>query len=306
MSGAEILAAIVIVGEAADTVSKVVNAMQTTKDFVESFQGKKNHSQDVQNYVDGAKESIIAEINAVEFQGYMNLVNRAASWWYECQSNIQLFGIDKHTVTDTDGELKQFADDIHNEIGPLDGLKVWIEGDRPRPQKDKMLGFYLLFYAIRHSMRFTYETFFLVRTGNYSATFEETAQTLEDAKKALQKRFDEYKIFRASQLINIVPITEGVPGAQTFEYLIRTDIGGDDLIPNLTNALWISLTPDASTEKVRKDAIKHYWRVSDLGKRSIDDLFKSWTQAHTAALLLRHVSVDEGREYYNLPLGGYT
>jgi hypothetical protein len=90
MSGAEILAAIAVAAAAADTVSKVVNAMQTTKDFVESFQGKKNHSQDVQNYVDAAKESIIAELNAGEFQGYMNTVNRAALWWYDCQSNIQL------------------------------------------------------------------------------------------------------------------------------------------------------------------------------------------------------------------------
>ncbi|MBE3044635.1 hypothetical protein IMZ48_19155 [Candidatus Bathyarchaeota archaeon] len=41
------------------------------------------------NYIDQAKKSIQADIQAVELQGYMNTINGAALWYYKCQKTIQ-------------------------------------------------------------------------------------------------------------------------------------------------------------------------------------------------------------------------
>ena len=89
MSGAEILAVLVIISDTADTVTKVVTALQTTKDFVDSFSGKKDYSLDLANYIDQAKNSILAEIQAVELQSYMNTISGASLWYYKCQRTIQ-------------------------------------------------------------------------------------------------------------------------------------------------------------------------------------------------------------------------
>src|SRR4051794_22819193 len=90
MSGAEeILAALAIIAAAADTVTKVVDALQTTKNFIDSFSGKNDYSLELENFIDQAKNSILAEIQAVELQEYMNTINGAALWYYRCQKNIQ-------------------------------------------------------------------------------------------------------------------------------------------------------------------------------------------------------------------------
>jgi hypothetical protein len=89
MSGAEVLGVLVIVAAAADTVTKVINALQTGKEFIDSFGGKKDYSLELGDYIDQAKKSILAEIQAVELQGYMETINGAGLWYYKCQKTIQ-------------------------------------------------------------------------------------------------------------------------------------------------------------------------------------------------------------------------
>ena len=65
MSGGEILAALAIISAAADTVTKVIDAFQTGKDFIDSFRGKEDYSHELANYIEQAKKSIQADIQAV-------------------------------------------------------------------------------------------------------------------------------------------------------------------------------------------------------------------------------------------------
>ncbi|EKJ71668.1 hypothetical protein FPSE_08114 [Fusarium pseudograminearum CS3096] len=280
MSGAEILAALAIIEAAADTVTKVVDALQTGKDFIDSFSDKKDYSRELENYIDQAKKSIQAEIQAVELQGYMNVINGAALWYYGCQKTIKEFGISKHTVQDPDGELLHFSQDIMSTIGRLNEMKLWIESDtRPRPTTPKMLGVYLTYYAIRHSLIVTYEAFEFARTGHHSSTIGDLVQNLKDAQDVLSKRFNAYQSVRASQLVLFRRSIPGDPPG-TGGLTVRADNGGDTLIPNIPVGTTYDYTYNGFT------IIREAWNSTEFGKTTIPDLFKTYNGAYKAGLSL--------------------
>ncbi|KAI6762508.1 hypothetical protein HG530_008488 [Fusarium avenaceum] len=281
MSGVEeIFVALTIITAAAETVAKVVDALQKGKDFIDSFSGKKDYSVELAIYINQAKESIKAEIQASELQGYMNIINGAALWYYKCQKTIQDSGISNHTVTNPDGELHLFSLGILSIITSLDTMKLWIESDtRPRPTTPKMLGVYLTYYAIRHSLIVTYEAFEFARTGHHSSTIGDLVQNLKDAQDVLNRRFTAYQHVRASQLVLVRRNIPGDPPG-TGDLRVVADNGGDTLIPKFPVGSNYDFNNNAFT------IILQAWRSTELGKTTIPELFKTYDGAYMAGLLL--------------------
>lgn len=85
MSGADILAALAIIAAAADTATKVFDAIHAGKDLFDSFSNKKDYSDDLRNYTDQIKQVIQDN----ELQSYVNKINGAGLWYYRCQTTIQ-------------------------------------------------------------------------------------------------------------------------------------------------------------------------------------------------------------------------
>jgi hypothetical protein len=85
----EIILVLAIIGEAADTTTKVVTALQTTKDFIESFKGKKNYGAAILAYLEKATQLIIAEIQDEELHRHIDTINGSSSWWFKALLEIQ-------------------------------------------------------------------------------------------------------------------------------------------------------------------------------------------------------------------------
>ena len=159
-------------------------------------------------------------------------------------------------------------------------MKLWIEGDtRPRPATAKMLGVYLAYYAIRHSLLVTYEAFEFIRTGHNSATFGDLVQNLKDTEAVLNKRFRGYQSFRASKLVLFQPNIAGEPPGSG-PLIVTADYGGDTLIPK------IPVSTEFDFRGGRLAIIREKWDATEFGKTMIPDLFKKYNQAYEGGLSL--------------------
>jgi hypothetical protein len=150
-----------------------------------------------------------------------------------------------------------------------------------------MLGVYLAYYAIRHSLLVTYETFEFARTGHNSATFGDLVQNLKDAQEVLNKRFDDYKSVRATQLVLLRRNIPGDPPG-TGPLKVKADSGGDTLIPNIPVGTEFDFANNAFT------IIKMKWGSTEFAKTSIPDLFKTYNDAYEGGLsLLGHRQIEQ-------------
>lgn len=207
----------------------------------------------------------------------------------------KLDGTTEHTVKDPDGELYLFSQGILDIMIPLDNMKLWIESDtRPRPVSAKMLGVYLTFYAIRHSLLVTYEAFEYIRTGHESATVGDLVQDLKNVQLVLEQRFRAYKSARASQLtLRRTNIPGDPPGTGDIHV---TDNGGDTLIPNVQGKFFFNNNAYTIIEKK--------WNSTEFGGSTIPKLWETYANAYNGGLSLLRPRQLERIQVFEYFIGG--
>jgi len=189
-------------------------------------------------------------------------------------------GINKHTVSDGDGELRNFSDDILGVIRDLDEMRSLMDtNDVPRSATPKLLSVYLSYYAVRHSVLSAYEAFEMARTGHLSATIGDTVADFQTAQEVLNRRFEEY-ISRRSKQIEVVrqPVSGDPPAS--WPWYVRVDHGGDTLIPQFAGGT------EVFTGKNTYLLVKEKWAGSAFAQVTIKELLETYEKAHNDGKLL--------------------
>lgn len=268
---AEIIAALIVIKEAADTVTSVANAIQSVKDLYDSFQGRDDKTNDLKEFIRKVKEIVEAEVQGAELQGYLGTVSAACETWYRASGKIRAISTmptkEVPEVQKRDAEFRAVSEDPNDELSELAKAIDYFKSGRPKPQTPSMLSVYCTTFTIRTAMSFTDTAIFSITSGVIDQDeLRRSISEIEDAKSFIRSACEIYKAYRASQLqMRAILETEFIP-PRISGYKVASDSGGDSLIPNLRGEIFSEVNKGWH---LSSRVIEFYWKESDFGRESV-------------------------------------
>ncbi|KAJ6003891.1 hypothetical protein N7540_013173 [Penicillium herquei] len=280
----EALAVLLIVHEAAETVTSVVEAVHALSDLLGGFKPQKDHTPELMKCIELAKKEVIEEIQKSELNTNLNSLYACADDWNITQDKLVDLALKEKAGEDPnkiDGMLRVYHTSILDTIKRLNEIKYYFRGPRPKPRSPEMLGVYFLCYSLHHSFTFAAEAIYAKMFGTISPNFATGIDNLRDSSSNMTDAISEYKNFRQGQIYYREIIEhEGGPPLHTGQYKIITDVGGDSAIGNLAGNMY---TPNPGKYAIGEEVIEDFWNSSKFGSGT-RTVFKGWVELEIKAM----------------------